>query len=604
MRNVLALIRAPTLLVPQSIGHSPVKYESDRTGDIEKDLPSMTTTLHPPAELGAAPAANHDKASTHERAGLRIRGRHVVAFAVLACVAAAAWYAVATFTTKIGSTDPTVYLVTKRSFPVTIEAKGELKAKNTIDVKCKVEGRSTILTVIEEGVTVKKGDLLITLASDEIDERVRQEEANEASAIAASEAAIKDLEILIDQNKSDIRKAKLKVELAEIERKKYLEGDRKKDLMDAKLEIDRTEQMHKRAKLDYDAAVTLRSQNFITESELLQDEYDLHEAERGLEKAKLTLTILTEYTIPKELRQRESDVDEARKDLERVKKSALAREAQKKADVEAKRSKLLNTQSKLKKYRGQKENTEIRAPSPGLVVYDTGHRWDPRKISEGSEVYEGQTIVTLPDPSVMTVSVRIHEAKTNLIKIGQEVNVEIEGIPDRIFTGKISKIAPLADSQNRWLNPNLKEYETEITLDKTDANLKPGVTARAEIIVSRLEDVVAVPLQAVFSKGGRHYVFKPNGHAGEPVQVSLGQSSSDYVEVTKGLTANSKVLLAASDDAKLLLPDLPPLQTELTKTKTVAASPAASKKMRRGAGKRGGSAHSRTSRGSHQKKRS
>jgi len=563
----------------------------------------MTTTLHPPATIGALPAADSDRSNTYKNAGRPIRSRRVIAIVLLVCLVFGGWYAVASFTTTIGSVDPTVFVASKRSFPVTIEAKGELKAKHTIDVKCKVEGRSTILTVIEEGVTVKKGDMLITLASDEIDERVRQEEANEASAIASFEAATKDLEILIDQNKSDIRKAKLKIELAGIERKKYLEGDRKKSLMDARLEIDRTEQMHKRSKLDYDAAETLRSQNFITESELLQDEYNLHEAERSMEKAKLTLTILTEYTIPKELRQRESDVDEARKDLERVKKSALAREAQKKADVEAKRSKLLNTQSKLKKYRTQKENTEIRAPSPGLVVYDTGNRWDPHKITEGSEVYEGQTIVTLPDPSIMTVSVRIHEAKTNLIKIGQEVNVEIEGIPDGIFAGKISKIAPLADSQNRWLNPNLKEYETEITLDKTDANLKPGVTARAEIIVSRLEGVVAVPLQAVFSKGGRHYVFKPNGHSGEPVQVTLGQSSSDYVEVTKGLVADSKVLLAASDDSKSLLPDLPPLKATRTETKTAAASHAGSKKPRRGAGKRRGSAHSRTSRGSHGRRR-
>jgi len=455
--------------------------------------------------------------------------------------------------------DAEVFTVTRRTFPVLVQAKGELKAKKTTDIQCKVEGRSTIIWVIDEGATVNEGDLLVRLASDEIEEKIRQEEANEASAIAALEASEKDLEILIDQNLSDIRKAELKVELAEIDRKKYFEGDAKKSFMDAELDVQRGEQMLERAKLDCEAAEKLHEQKYKTKSEWLQAKFELEEAQRGLEKARLSLTILQTYTHPKEIRKLDSEVDEATKDLDRVRKSALAKEAQKQADVEAKKANLLNIQSNLRKNREQKGFTEIKAPTPGLVVYESGNRWDPRKIAEGSEVFQWQTLVTLPDPSIMIVEVRIHEAKTNLIVEGQQANVEIEGIPNQVFAGKVSKIAPLADSRNTWLNPDLKEYETEITLDHADPNFKPGMTARVEIVVSELQDVLCVPLQAVFSKGGRHYVFTPDGAEGKPVEIKVGKSSTEYVEIVEGVAESDLVMLAVGETATRLLPDLPPV---------------------------------------------
>lgn len=498
------------------------------------------------------------------------------------------WLAVSVLRPAGGSNESTLHTVARRSFPVIIESKGELKAKKTTEVKCKVEGRSTIIWLIEEGTTVAEGDVLVRLASDQIDERIQQEEANESSAIAALEAAEKDLEILIDQNKSDIRKAELAVEIAGIELEKYTEGDAQKTLKSNELAIDRAEQSLKRADLEFTAARQLREKGWMTESDYLQKEFALKEAERDVETSKLDLHVFQTYTHPKDLRQRQSDVDEAKKELERVRKSALAKEAQRKAEVESKRAALLNTQNNLKKFREQKDYTEIKAPAPGLVVFDTGNRWDPRKIAEGGEVFEFQTIVTLPDPTVMTVSVRIHEAKTNLISVGQKATVEIEGIPDVVFKGAVSKIAPLADSRNQWLNPDLKEYETEITLDTNEHDLKPGVTARSEILVSELKDVVAVPLQAVYSKGGRHYVFKPSGLSAEPLEVNLGESSNNYVEVTGGLSEGEKVYLAVSDDAKRLLPELDPEAAGPVNASAVSSGGTQSMSGSGGTGRRGG----------------
>ena len=151
--------------------------------------------------------------------------------------------------------------------------------------------------------------------------------------------------------------------------------------------------------------------------------------------------------------------------------------------------------------------------------------------------------------------------------------VEIEGFTGRVFTGRVSKIAALADSQNRWLNPNLKEYETEIMLDGEFTDLKPGITARADILIVELSNVLAVPVQSVYVKDSS-YVFVDRGGHPEPVKVTPGMASNEYVEIKQGLAERDKVYLAVTDDMKLLLPDE---MTELEKVAHRPAKPAATK---------------------------
>ena len=564
----------------------------------------MSTTVRPPNTVkpSVRKSTNDESIRPASRpAKKRVSLGGIVALLVIVGgVGFGVWYGMSSLRTGGDSTDSNFFAVERRSFPVIEEVKGELKAAITTEIRSKVDGKTSIVWVIDEGVSVEKDDLLVRLASDQIEERISKEEATEASAIAGLEAAEKDLDILIDQNKSDVRKAALAVEVSRTERKKYVEGDAIKALMDAELEIERAAQEHERAKLDYEAAKSLREQEYITESEFLRDEFAVSEAKRAGEKAKLSLRILKEYAQQQDIRQRDSDVDEAEQDLARVKKSSFAKEAQKHADVAAKRANLLNTQALLKKYRRQLEYTEIRAPTPGLVIYNTGNRWNRRKIEVGAEVYEQQAIVTLPDPRVMVVSVRIHEAKTDKIKLGQKVRIDIEGIPDTEFTGEITKIAPLADSSNQWLNPDLKEYETEITLDATDADLKPGVTARTEIIIAQVDDVLCIPPQAVFSKAGRHYVFRRSGTGVEPIEVTTGMSSSDYVEISAGLDQGDRVALAVSADVKRRLPDLErPTGDAVSSThdgKPSRAQPVSGKRRGRHRGTKGqrkGSSHRR-----------
>ena len=300
----------------------------------------------------------------------------------------------------------------------------------------------------------------------------------------------------------------------------------------------------------------------MTKTEYEEDKFNHQKALWELDKATKAKEVLEKYTHVAELRQRESDLEEAVKEAERIKKNAAAEEIKKVRALEGKKKELDLTQDQLAKLRIQKGKCRIHAPTQGFVVYYSGggrrhFMSSDNQIREGATVHERQVLLTLPDTSNMIVIVRVHEAKTDRLALGQKVSLQVEGLPGRRLTGTVTKIAVVADTQNRWLNPDLKEYQTEITLDPTDAPLKPGVTAHAEILVERVYDSVAVPVQSVYTKAGKRYVFTADPNGPRSVAVELGAIGTEWAQVTGGLSGGEQILLAFSDEHKRLIPDEP-----------------------------------------------
>lgn len=454
----------------------------------------------------------------------------------------------------------TRYTVTAQSFSVLLSEKGELSASNSTDIISKVEGRTTIISLIPEGTQVKEGDLLIVLASDQIDERMQRYEEKETNTITAFEASRTELEIQRDKNASDIRKAQLRIELNKLELEKYEKGVWTQIRKDARIAIDQAKITLERRTQDFEAGKQLRERDFITKTEYDEYEFNHQKAIWNLEKAEKAKEVLERYTHVADLRQRQSDVEEAIKEFGRTQKNAEAEETKKTRSLEGKKKELDLIRNQLVKIREQKKNCNIYAPNNGFVVYYSGggrhFMSSDNQIREGATVHERQILLSLPDTSEMMVIVRVHEAKTDKLEIGQRTKIKIEGIPGKQFAGTVTKIAALADSSNRWLNPDLKEYETEITLDPSDVPLKPGVTAYVEIMVETVDHKLAIPVQAIYSKNARRYVFRKGGANADFVEVKLGAIGTNWAEVVEGLAARDQILLAFGNEEKRAIPDL------------------------------------------------
>ncbi|MBN1491067.1 MAG: hypothetical protein JXA69_14225, partial [Phycisphaerae bacterium] len=208
---------------------------------------------------------------------------------VTAGLALAAYGGLRTLRPPSPDADIRLFDVVRRDFPVVLQEKGELNAANSIRISCELEGRATIIELVAEGTHVKKGDLLVQLASDQIEEQIREAETREATADAAYEAAVKELQILKDEDASKIRKGELAVWLAENQNEKYNKGDAAELRQDSNLALERAKYVLRRSEEELKDSEELYEQGFITRIELENDKFDKYTAEIELKKATLAL---------------------------------------------------------------------------------------------------------------------------------------------------------------------------------------------------------------------------------------------------------------------------------------------------------------------------
>jgi hypothetical protein len=187
-----------------------------------------------------------------------------------------------------------------------------------------------------------------------------------------------------------------------------------------------------------------------------------------------------------------------------------------------------------------------------LVVYGSaggGHWSSESMIEEGAVVRNRQELIKLPDTSAMKVEVKIHESHINHVTLGLPAFVVLDSMPDQRFLGTVSKVAPLPDSSSRWGNPDLKLYATEVLITDKLPDVKPGVSARAEVLITNLPGVLSVPIQAVTTHKGKPVVFLA-GAPQEPVPVTVGQYNTKFIQISSGLREGDQVLLAPPFDTK------------------------------------------------------
>jgi multidrug efflux pump subunit AcrA (membrane-fusion protein) len=141
----------------------------------------------------------------------------------------------------------------------------------------------------------------------------------------------------------------------------------------------------------------------------------------------------------------------------------------------------------------------------------------------------------------MKVEIKIHETWIDKIEPNQPAKITIAAFPDKTFTGKVLKKAPLADPKH-WSNPDLKVYTTDVSIDGTHDSLKTGMTGKVEVTIDELHDVLYVPIQSVVTVEEAKICYVMASRA-ERREVETGLFNDDFVEIKSGLTEGEKVLL-------------------------------------------------------------
>jgi multidrug resistance efflux pump len=297
----------------------------------------------------------------------------------------------------------------------------------------------------------------------------------------------------------------------------------------------------------------LEDRGFITPTELEAEELNLSKAENKMREKETGLALYIQYSFPKESEELLSKFENEVMGYQRQLKENIAEKAQEEARFSSAERKYRLEVDKLEDLLEQIDYATIRAERPGLVVYGASDQNSMRfrgsssqeAVQEGATIRERQSILTIPDMREMAIKVNIHESAVQRVAVGQAVKVSIDAFPDEELTGRVIKVAVVADSANAFMNPDLKVYPTTIQIDGTHDWLRPGMSAEVEILVDSLEAVVYVPVQAVTYFDDKRVVYLPNGNNPRQREVQVGTFSDSFIEIVSGLEEGEEVLLLA-----------------------------------------------------------
>jgi len=495
----------------------------------------------------------------------------VVVGGLVLLAVAAAWWLLLGPATGSGDADALTVAVRQSTLVISVTESGTLASRENEPIKCELEGGSTIISLVDEGTWVNKGDKLVELDASGLEEKLEQQKITFENALSAHAQAEAELAIQISQNESNIKQASLKVEFAELDLNKYIEGEYPQQKRSAEADITVAQLEYKQSQKRLGETKKLHQDGYVTQTELEADELEVRKRELALQQAEEALKVLEQYTHKKAEAQLRSDLEEAIKNLKRVQDQAASAQARAEADLKAKKSTLELQKAKLKRLNEQSGKTVIRAPRAGMVVYASqrGHwRRSSSTIELGTRVNERQALIELPDTSHMIVDTRVHESMVDQVRPGLRADVKADAYPDRRLSAKVIFVSPTPEQSGWMSNPDLKLYKTTVEIQGSPEGLKPGMSAEVTIFVRNIPDALIVPIQCVTTDRGETVCYVVNGSEPERRVVRIGPSNETHIQILEGLQKDERVLLVP--------PHGEPLPLDQQQAAPVATQPAAS----------------------------
>jgi membrane fusion protein, multidrug efflux system len=210
----------------------------------------------------------------------------------------------------------------------------------------------------------------------------------------------------------------------------------------------------------------------------------------------------------------------------------------------------------------QLSRMQIVAPFDGVVGL--------RSVNVGDYVKDGADLVNIEDLSSVWVDFRLPERYMERLKAGQGVEVVLDAMPNRIFSGRVDAL----DSQ---LDANGRSVLVRARLANSSGNLRAGMYARARIVFDVRERALVVPEEALVPLGEKQYLFKvvdgPGGtKVAKRMEARIGHRVPGKVEVLEGVAAGDVVVIAGQ--ARLLRGDALPVRVVDLTGQSGATAPA------------------------------
>ena len=366
--------------------------------------------------------------------------------------------------------------VTSQRLDISIKTTGQIEAlpSQKAEVTSPIPGKINEL-LVEPGTYVKAGQPVAVIASPDLIELRVSSQEKQAQAKAELQQAQADLDLAQQNYQRQVEIAKAELQQAQtqvaVTQEQY---DRDRELAEQGA-IPRRQMLESQAKL---AEIKAQFTTALSQREVLQAQNQLKRAQSSLEAAN-SLLQLSDTTYQTRLQQLGTKANE----------QGLA---------------------------------IITAPISGRV--------SDREVTLGQSFQDaGGKLMTIVNDTSVFATANIYEKELDRIKKGQQVRAKVASVGDRTFIGKIAVIGSIVEGETRVV-------PVKAQLSNINGTLKPGMFAELEVMTTKADTTATViPNSAIVDAEGKKLVYLQNGDSFQSVEVTLGETSGDLVEVKSGL---------------------------------------------------------------------
>jgi RND family efflux transporter MFP subunit len=191
----------------------------------------------------------------------------------------------------------------------------------------------------------------------------------------------------------------------------------------------------------------------------------------------------------------------------------------------------------------------IRAPNDGIVNILPNFRsggsfgQSPPPFKEGDRAWTGAAIAEIPDLSEMYIDLKLEEVDRGKLKMGQNVRIRVDAIPEKEFTAQLDWISPIAALIYRGGGSSEKSFPARATLKNLDPRLRPGMSGSAEIIIERDPNALLIPVRSSFTQNDKPAVYVQKGQQFLVRGITVGKRNEEDMVVLGGLNEGELVTL-------------------------------------------------------------
>ena len=439
-----------------------------------------------------------------------------------------------------------VFAVAEGPLTIGITASGSVQSRDKVVLRSELEGRNTILWVVEDGVNVNAGDLLVEFDAATLIEKRNDQEITANTAHGNLIIAEERLEVTKGECDGNMLEREVTLDLAKMALEKYEKGDFPEEKRQREADIALANEELQRAAEKLDWSRKLAKEGFLTRTELQADELALRRKEIDLEMAQTKMNVLTNYTVHQKRATLRSDVRKATRAVARTAWQNKSQIRQGETEIVQRSREYYRATNRLAELNFQISKSKIYAPTNGIVLYaaTAKRRWWENPLAAGESAVQRQELIYIPLDTGMIIEIMVPESSLNKLEVGMSASVKVDAFPDQAFTGKLAKIGILPDAQSTRLNPDLKMFKCELECDFRDAVVRPGMSCDVELVKETYSKVMYCPIQCVVRIEGEAYVYVQEGSQWALRKVEVGLDNNRMIHILNGVKPGEIVMTA------------------------------------------------------------